>query len=186
MNRLVMAALTLALTGCAQPASPVADQMQAQIDLKSEINALRAQLMQASGRIAVLEGKLQQARAEIDPASSTGYSEMGTDIGPLLITLNKIEPIADGSRVTLMVGNPHAVTLHGLKLNVKYGPRWDEKQDYFAWEESLREHESSVANSIYSGAWTNVTFSLPGIKPDQLGALSIAGDIDQLSLRFAP
>lgn len=120
---------------------------------------------------------------DFDPADTDGYMNVRTKIGTLLLSIDRVEPIADGSKVILRVGNPTSATLLGLELQTRYGSRWDQKADYNQWQSGLAAKEVSIADTLFPSSWNYVSFALPGVKPDQLGHISLAARTDRISLR---
>lgn len=178
MRALLIAAIAVLLGACNARATT------------EEISALKLDLAATKAVVASLETRLLQQQqssqlprrkpALLDPGSE-GYSSMDTTIGPLLLVVESVKPMADGSQIALKVGNPHAVSLMGIDLTVTYGSRYEEG-NYADWLSGLSSKEVSLPDPIYSGSWNNLKINLPKKKPDELGHIEISGDINHLSL----
>lgn len=188
MRQLILA-LAVLCAACQQQ-GPYADpvqsakisQLEARISAIEEDSSLvRKQLDAARAELVVLRFSSPIRPALIDPSDGDGYSSMGTSIGALLVTFQSIEPIGDGSRVTILVGNPHAATLNGLNLNVAYGNRQGDQPEQ-AWLDGLKHTKKEAIQTFPSNSWTRVSFSLPGLKPDEVGHIRIHGEVGRLSL----
>lgn len=152
----------------------------------AKITSLTNALDDAKQRISLLENanKVNELiaasgnQAYLDPTSD-GYSTVRTDIGPLLVSFQDGTPKADGTEITLKIGNPSAASLVGVKFHVEYGPRQTASKD---WLGSLKQTEYTTVNPVFSGAWSLVKIPLPGIKPDELGYLSVRAETNQVRL----
>jgi Protein of unknown function (DUF3251) len=99
-----------------------------------------------------------------------GYSVIQTDLGRLTVSLENIQEYANGSRITLRLGNPLSASINGAKGTIEWGvvdasgtPNNDNaKSKEFSFNQSLR-----------SGAWTNVSIVLDGVPPSALGFVRI-------------
>ncbi len=94
--------------------------------ISSQVERLRAVVIQLQAQLSTvssfLEGWTQQS-VQLDP-SSEGYSTIRTSQGyRLLVDVVNIEPYADGQKLTLKIGNPHAMSFQGFQLSIEHGPR---------------------------------------------------------------
>lgn len=171
-----------AAVGCAQQnGSPEAqDLRQEVVNLRNEVKTVNAELVSVRSNLLTL--MLKDSRVvQLDPAGGSGYQTLETNVVPLLVSFEDAQPIGDGTRVKLQVGNMTTATINGLALTVSYNRRNDGAAD---WSSSVKFADSKVASDLAPGAWTNVFVSLPGIKPSDLGFLSIQASVDNLSLRL--
>ena len=120
--------------------------------------------------------------ARLDPSSTEGFSTIESQYGTLTFAVTDVAPQADGSRVDLQVGNLTSATINGGTLALSYGPR----ETFAQTDESseLRETTYSFKEDLESGAWNNITVTLPGTPPEELGRLEISIDeMSSISLR---
>lgn len=178
------------------------------------VPALEAKAKELEKRIAALEGKLaenektmEQVRASLEflalrvlvlengeeaalSCTEQGYSFVPTQLGKFMISCDDLKPFGDGYKVTLRVGNPHFVTLNGVKLTVRYGPRmpqaagsgpqrvaWDE------WQHSVREKSVDLNNVLLPAAWNRVDVVLAPAKAEEVGFIGVKMVVDKLTLR---
>lgn len=159
--------------------------------LRIEIESLKAQLeterqrgVDSNGRIQALEQRSMGEWAYLDPAGGTGYATMHTSLAPLMVSFVGAQPIGDGTRIRIQVGNVTSATFSGVDLTVQYNRRVPQDSgDIEKWNSTLRNAEIALTDSIYPGTWNTVAVSLPGIKPDELGYLAVKGKLNVVSLR---
>lgn len=152
----------------------------------SQIASLNRALGEAEARIEKLESsqKLREildgssSRAYLDPMSD-GYGIVRTDIGPVLVSFLESAPKADGTEISLQVGNPSSASIVGAKFYVDYNIRQDGSPE---WQSTLKTTEYTAINPLHSGSWSKVKIPLPSIKPDRLGYLSIRIDTNEVRL----
>jgi hypothetical protein len=102
---------------------------------------------------------------------SDGYSVIRFDLGSLTVSLDDIQPYANGSKAKLRIGNLVAGTVTGLKATIEWGPVDDKglpdnskaKSKGFSFTESLR-----------PASWTTVNVVLEGLPPADLGFIRIS------------
>lgn len=159
--------------------------------LKAEITKLDARLSSAESELNDLKNQQQNTAGEVlgiklnaeadqtaifDPVSSQGYATLDAGVGKLMVSVEDIEPYADGVKVRLAIGNPNAVTLNGLKGEATYGPATSRIGAMPAGEWSKRQRTSvlSIPDSLTPARWNKVTITLPGIAATDFGRLSLA------------
>lgn len=151
--------------------------------LEKENSRISNELIALTGRISTPSTKRDVAY--LDPAGDTSYQYLETNVSPLLVSYVGAQPVGDSTRITLKLGNMAAATFSGANLQITYGPRAPKEggEGLIAWSESLRTTEAKVVSELYSGKWNLVTASLPEIKPDQLGYVSVKANLDVVALR---
>lgn len=177
-GRITAALFIIATAGCTQGT----DAKQS----ASQLASLNRALGEAEARITKLEAsqKVQEiiasssSRAYLDPMSD-GYGIVRTDIGPVLVSFLESASKADGTEISLQVGNPSSASLVGAKFYVDYNIRQDGSP---GWQSTLKTTEYSAITPLHSGSWSKVKIPLAGIKPDQLGYLSIRIDTNEVRL----
>jgi hypothetical protein len=121
--------------------------------LKRDVKALRSD----SERTAVLD------------LTDRGYFPVRTNGGTLLVAVAHAEPVANGMRVDLRVGNPQSMTYRGFTLNLA----WDKGKGTLA-----------SPNMLDPGAWTAVSVSLAPADPRSTTSLTItSATVDEIVAR---
>ena len=117
--------------------------------------------------------------ATLDPAGGKSYQVAETNIAPVLVSFTSASPIADGSEVRLQVGNLSTARFGGAELTLRYNKRMPQDEELRAnWFKAQRETSAKIPESLVPGTWNAISVSLPGIKPDELGYLSIKVELD--------
>lgn len=162
----------LLLSGCYQDNETSA--------LKTELNDARVQVNELQDKLDKLEKHveenqnkyaLDQLLAGLDGIAyltpgSDGYSVVSFDLGKLTVSLNDIQPYANGSKVILRFGNPLATTINGLNMTVDWG-QVNQKGDVI--DDTTKSKSVTLNESLYPARWTTVSLVLDGITPSQLG-----------------
>lgn len=100
-----------------------------------------------------------------------GYSVIESDIVKLTVSLENIQPYANGSRVTIKFGNISNATINDLKGTIEWG-QVDEK--------GLPQNDKALSKEIIfnkplrSGSWTNIQMVLEGVPPTGLGFVRVS------------
>lgn len=113
--------------------------------------------------------KMLDSVAYLTPGSD-GYSIVQFELGRVTVSLKNIEPYANGSRVTLRIGNPTSATLEAVKAILEWG-KVDAKG--MPLSESERQREVTFTRSVRPGAWTDVQAVLEGVPPVELGFVRV-------------
>jgi hypothetical protein len=117
---------------------------------------------------------VDQTRGELDrhvylTPGAQGYQLIETDIGRLTVMLSDVQPYANGSRVTIQLGNPLSATVNGGAADFEWG-QWDSRQLPIK-RDSRR---VTFTTSLRAGTWTNVRVVLEGVPPGELGYVRIS------------
>lgn len=161
----VIVMLSVLLTACGQD---------------SRIQALEAQVKELDAKTKELESDVQKLSlnnifrefegvAYLTPGSD-GYSIVRSDLGVLTVSLDNIQPYANGSKVTLRFGNLMAGTINGLKAKLQWGSL-DKKG--MPIDESVKSREVKFNEALRSGSWTRADVVLEGIPPTELGFVRV-------------
>lgn len=181
----------IAISGCSGTEQPISSAEVGQ--LKADISFLKA-LGEAQGalidghqkRISELEGAAGRVSdtAYLDPAGGPGYQYIETNVAPIIISFVDSNPIGDGTKARLKVGNLSSATFSGIEFEISYNRRVPQSGDGLArWRGDARTAIAKDARNIPAGAWTIVDVSLPGLKPDELGYMEVKAKLDTLELR---
>jgi hypothetical protein len=144
------------------------------------LEARVTELAKANEKIASLETQVRDLSfkqmlkswgevAYLTPGSD-GYASIRFDLGVLTIAIDDIQPFANGSKVTLRVGNPLAAKINGLKATIDWG-EVDEKG--MPKNEAGKSKEVVFTEQLPSGTWTRVNLVLDGVKTEKLGFIRV-------------
>ena len=101
---------------------------------------------------------------------SNGYSIIKTDIGLITVSLEDIKPYANGSRITLSIGNLTSATINGAKINIDWGTVNAKGNPNNATQKSK---EYAFNKSLNAGAWTVEKIVLEEIPQSELGYVRV-------------
>jgi hypothetical protein len=139
--------------------------------LQSELKSVKEDLVKLQAEVLVNNYFANMDRtARLTPGSS-GYSTLRTDLGVLTVSLDNIEPYANGSKVTLNFGNPLASTINGLKAKIEWASTNDKGEMV---DESKHSKSITLNESLKSGSWTITSVVLEGLPPSALGIINIS------------
>lgn len=149
--------------------------------LRAEVSSLQTRLESTyhiadSLRIALRRREFFESlgRAVVLDPTVDRFSVLESDYGTLTFTVTAVDPIADGSRVTLQVGNLSGAMIAGGTLSAQWGPRQGEAEDYALWQAKLRQEDIHFTEALAPGVWNRVRLNLGGIPPAGLGYLRIS------------
>jgi hypothetical protein len=172
--RTSVALLLLCLAmGCSSNHAAPAASTDTNLELREELRILKEELAQ-------LKEKQEQSEfnqflrdfekiAYLQPGDE-GYSTVRYDLGVLTAQLSNVEPYANGSRVTLKLGNPLYSAVSGVKAKVEWG-RTDEKGS--PDNESAKSKDITLSETLLPGAWTSTQIVLEGLPPTDLGFVRV-------------
>jgi hypothetical protein len=155
--------------------------------LETEVKELKDGSGNHAGDVFELQAELNDLKsksAELSPGEE-GYSILRTNGVQFMIGLERVMPLADGQRIVLRVGNPHAVTYRNPKFTVKWGKRMNlsSGDTLLEWARLLRTKEQTVLVDLRPGAWTDVTLTVAPATNEEVGYLQVDMETDQISLR---
>jgi hypothetical protein len=110
---------------------------------------------------------------------SDGYSILRADIGTLTVNLVDVQPYANGSRITLKIGNTTSASIDGAKATVEWGSVVNGMPE----NDSTKSRVVTIAEALESGRWTNVRVVLEGAPPAALGFVRIR-DVTHSGIRL--
>lgn len=209
-NYLVVMILVLVLAGCTQspqkdiPSHQELTNVQIKVDalakqiekLQQELSSLQQKIEDFDKRISSVE--LQQflshsyESATFDPAEAGPFQRLDTSMGSLAVSIQDVQPFANGIKVKLHIGNLTAANMTNVQLKAKWGKRMPKfgfenfNSLYKEWENSLQEKTIPLTVELKSGWWNNVTFTLSNILPQDFGYLNISIETSQISLLVPP
>ena len=101
---------------------------------------------------------------------SDGYSTVRFDLGVLTVGIKDIQPYANGSKLLLQIGNPLAVVVNGLQLDIDWG---EVIQGKGADNENAKHKTHQLLESLQPNSWNHASIILDGIPPNKLGFVRI-------------
>jgi hypothetical protein len=102
--------------------------------------------------------------AYITPGSED-YAIIKSDLGYMVLSLDDVQPYANGCRITLCIGNLTSAQVDGAKAMLEWGSVDDKGMPL---NESARLRAISFSQTLHPGAWTNVSVVLEGVPPTDL------------------
>ena len=146
-------------------------------ELTEQIKKLRSDLFILQFRVSALESGEATVSTEEE-----GYGVAKTKFGPLTISTRGATPYLDGFKVKLRIGNLTNANFNGAKLNVVWGPPFDEK-NIEEWNKNQRKKEIDLTTRFLSGVFTDVEIALTPAKAEDIKSFTVGIELNQLSLR---
>lgn len=155
--------------------------------LEKEVNELSMRVLKNEMTSALDD--MRFTSAEFDPSESK-FQRIDTSLGSFAVSIQNVEPFADGIRVTLNLGNLSSARFNGATLNLRYGARnniqvtdADSSSKFSAWFASLQSKDIDITDSLLPGNWNPVEIVLPSIEPKEFGYLEVKIKTNTISLR---
>lgn len=171
------AALVL-LAGC-QPAGQDLSEIERRLSSLETADKVHETLLNEYGpRLDALEEKgLSSSEFAFFRTTDEGFSIINTRFGPMLVSMNGVEALGDGSRVTFNVGNISAAEFIGAEIELTYTSATTEGS-----APQLQNVSQKFLGNLKPGRWNLVSVNVPGTPPDKLKHLRFGIKVDQLSL----
>lgn len=101
------------------------------------------------------------------------YQTIQTNTGIFLIAVERIEPIEDGVRLHVNIGNPNYADYQNFKLKFIWGPKraGEYAGAYDKWRQTLQGVEFTFNGKIEKGKWNAMAIDLVPVAQGQLGYL---------------
>lgn len=169
INSSTSVAFALLLAGCGQ--GPTVESEAKLTEAIEKIEALRGQVEVLEIKVKTQEMfRLLENVAYLTPGDE-GYSVVRSDMGSMTIALVDIKPYANGSKVTLKLGNPTSATINGLNAKLEWGAVDDKGMPA---NESAKSRSVKFNETLNAGAWTNAAVVLDGVLPTDLGFVRVS------------
>lgn len=183
----LITAAVLALAGCNEPAR--------MDSLAREVANLQTQVAEARAQIVTLRDEAKAAHALAEEVASLrsdigiermlrglddmekiaelrpgadGFSTIRSEYGTLTVSLEDVQPYANGSRVLLRFGNPLSASLSGMTASVEFG-----NVDAEGNTVPSKTKDIAPSDTLSGGSWNDVQVVLDGIPPDRLGYVTV-------------
>lgn len=172
MFSLICLIAILALQGCGEKAPST--------ELDEKLNALSSKLDNSINDIEQL--KKETSKASMNNmfnewetiaflnTGSTAFQPIKTMIGTITVKIADIQPFANGSKVTLVFGNPHSANLSSIKFKIDYGSM---NEDGLIKDNSEKTKEINLTETLFAGSWVKVPVVLEGLQVTNLGYVRI-------------
>jgi outer membrane murein-binding lipoprotein Lpp len=146
--------------------------------LKKQQEDLKKELEEWPFRLEIAESGIQwDSSVRLTPGSD-GYSVVRSNLGPMTVKFDNVQPYANGSRVTLRFGNLTSASIDGLTATASWG------KDNSDPGKAVGTREVKFKDTLRSGAWTTTSIVLEKIPPSELAFLTLSEiSHDAISLR---
>lgn len=101
---------------------------------------------------------------------TTNFSPIVTEIGTITVHVADVEAFANGSKVTLVFGNPLSATITNVKFNVDYGTL---DKDGVIKDGTEKTKEVSLPQPLNAASWNNVEVILESLPVNELGYIRV-------------
>lgn len=153
---------TLALVSCRQqPAAPV---------VAASPSPNEAKLAELEKAVSQLQATSKFQIAYLKPGSPGWVVIETTDKMPLRVGMDEVKPNANGSEVTVQIGNPSSVSLRECSLQIGWG---ETKPDGTSVRDTWHDETRHFAETLPAGDFVTPKFQLADITPEKLGAVTI-------------
>jgi hypothetical protein len=121
-------------------------------------------------------------------ADTKNYEISDGACGSFLVSVRDVRPWSDGQQLTLRVGTPLVAQFIGLKLKVRWGPRYsvslDDSEALEAWTKSLRSADYNLGDTINPAQWHDIQVVLPRTSTKEVGHVLV--EISPVVVRLSP
>lgn len=93
-----------------------------------------------------------------------------TDVGVITVNLSNIEPYANGSKVSIVFGNPLSATISNVKFTVDYGSL---DKDGLVIHKTEKFKEISLTEPLNAASWNKTELLLESLPVNELGYVRI-------------
>lgn len=117
---------------------------------------------------------------------SKAYLSINTNTGIFLLSVDHVEPIDDGVRLHLNIGNPNFANYQDFKLKFYWGNRWGGVQEmpYAEWRQSLKGVEYTFKGLIEKGKWNSMSVNLVPAGDGQLEYVECEMAVNSVELGY--
>ena len=115
---------------------------------------------------------------------STAYQTIQTNTGTFLIAVDRMEPIPNGIRLHINIGNPNYADYKDFKLKFFWGRKHsgEYKLSSDEWRQALRGVEFAFNGMIEKGKWNAIEVDLVPVQKGQLGYLECTMTVASVEL----
>jgi len=145
-------------------------------ELTEQIKSLHSDIFRLQLRVSALES----GEATVSTVEE-GYDVAKTKFGPFTVSTRGATPYLDGFKVKLRIGNLTNANFNGAKLNIAWGPPFDEK-NVAEWSKNQKQKEIELTTRFLSGAFTDVEIALTPAKAEEIKSFTVGIELNQLTL----
>jgi hypothetical protein len=130
----------------------------------------------------------RHSSALIETSSPNSFSVVDSTVGPILVALKSVEPYLTGYRVTLQLGNPHAVKIIGYTYDVWWSDRTigDPGADTPDWYKNRKHRQLRGTVPLEPGSWRTTTIIFPETAAKDLKYIEVSININGVDMPIQP
>lgn len=150
-------------------------ELRSKVDTQNvEIAALKVKLETQETKIAGLE--LNDTIQSLDGVvymtnANGGYQVVKSNVGVLAVSLENIQPYANGSKIIMSFGNLTSAKITGVSAKIEWGPVDDKGMPI---DSPNRSRRIKLSEEMLSGRWTFTSAVLEGIQPADVGFVRLS------------
>ena len=148
--------------------TPTTNQMPEELHTRVDELEERVDAIETSNKLRSLLESVNDV-AYLTPGAS-GYSLIETNHGLLAVSFEDIAPYANGSRVTLRIGNTTNADYNGATTQVEWGPLDDSG---FPDNEKITTKEVLFTDTFDGGSWADIQIVLNATPPSDVGFVRV-------------
>jgi len=118
---------------------------------------------------------------------SSAFQTIQTNTGNFLIAVERVQPIENGVRLHLQIGNPNYADFSDFKLKLVWGQKWGgtSVMPYEQWRQSLNGIEYTFQGKIAKGKWNAMAVDLTPVGQGYLGHLECEMNVTSVELEYS-
>jgi hypothetical protein len=176
----VSSLLCVVVAGCVDNNQRLASLQKKTDDLQAQVKTLQESLDKEQNERRWDKFVSDSASVAYLTPGSEGYSVIKSDLGYLTVQLANVQPYANGTRVTLRIGNLTSARINGAKATLEWG-RVDERGN--PKNDEAQSRDIRFNESLRAGAWTEVPVVLEGVPPQEFGFVRVR-DLSHAGIRL--
>ncbi|MCR4336188.1 MAG: DUF3251 domain-containing protein [Candidatus Omnitrophica bacterium] len=107
-----------------------------------------------------------------------------SNVGTILLSIQKMDKTEKGYLLTLNIGNPSAATYGNIKVKMRWGKNYVQGpvQNYDQWRRSLGTSEFEYPGEIEPGTWAEVAVNIPSVEAGQFEHLECEMEVGTIKM----
>lgn len=175
MRKIAVCILLMALVGCegSKVESTNSELVNKVSELESRLSINEAQLHELKNQVSDVSVNELIRKFEKIVFLKVGTKEflpITTEVGVITVNLSNIEPYANGSKVSIVFGNPLSATINNAKFTVDYGSL---DKDGLVIDATEKSKEISLIEPLSAGSWNKTELLLEALPVSELGYIRI-------------
>jgi len=159
-----------------------ADGRKASADIASLREQVAAQRRTIISHAITLNELGRSDAAEFAPTELDVFQAVKTQLGLFLLLLDDVQPLANGTRISLRIGNLTSADVGDTTLEVAWSEKSDDESAPSSAFQFTNRKDFQIATQLRTAAWTSANVTLPGVAPDKLGLLEFRLNVNRVSL----